>query len=118
MKTPNICRLVIRAPKRAIPTKVVIKGTTELKIEVIPLSRPVCAKANRNGGKKELVSPAMTNHFQSADFIFVKLRKPKMNKVNEANTIRSPPSCRAVKPKSAFFININEDPHMKEIKIK
>ena len=118
IKTPKTCRFVIIAPKRAMPTSVVKSGTIELKIEVIPLSSCVCANANKNGGKKELVSPATINHFQSFNLIVDKLRKPKRNKVKEANTIRKPPNCMALNPKSAFLINMKEEPQIKESSTK
>src|SRR5680860_1143379 len=108
--TPKICRFVTMAPKATMPTTVVSKGTTELKMEVTPLSISVCAKANRNGGKKELRSPAAMIHFQSFRLIDFKLGYPKRNKTNDAKTMRRPPNCNGVKPKSAFFIRIKDEP--------
>lgn len=114
MNTPRICLFEIMAPNIAIPTIVVINGATELKIEVIPLSNSVCAKANKKGGKKELVNPAIINHFQSFGAIEDKLRNPKTKRVKEAITTLNPPNCRAVKPKSAFLINMKDEPQIKD----
>ena len=78
-----------------MPTMVVINGATELKMDVIPLSSCVCANANKNGGKNELPKPAKIIHFQSIQLSLLRLRKPKTKRVNEANTIRKLPSCKA-----------------------
>ena len=98
----------------AIPTIVVNKGTTELNIDVTPLSSCVCANANKNGGKNELSRPARKIHFQSLKVSVLKLRYPTTNKKVDAKTIRKLPNCSAVKPKSDLFININEEPHTNE----
>lgn len=102
------------APKSARPTIVVNSGTTELNMDVTPLSSSVCASANKNGGKNELSSPAKKIHFQSVKESLFKLRYPKTSRIVEANTMRKLPNCRAVSPNNAFFININEEPHTKE----
>lgn len=114
IKTPAICRLVIMALNKAIPTIVVKSGTAELKMEVTPLSSSVCAKANKNGGKNELKNPAMKIHFQSLKVSIRKLRYPTINKKVDAKTIRKLPNCKAVKPNSDLFINIKEEPQTKE----
>src|SRR5680860_827028 len=116
--TPKISRFVTRAPKATMPTTVVSKGTTELKMDVTPLSISVCATANRKGGKKELRSPAAMIHFQSLGLIVLRLRYPNKNKTNDAKTMRKPPNCKGVRPKSAFFIRIKDEPQTRESKIK
>src|SRR5680860_1850865 len=112
--TPKICRFVTMAPKAAIPTTVVSKGTTELKMEVTPLSISVCAKANKKGGKNELRSPAAMTHFQSLRLMVFRLRYPNKNKTSEAKTMRRPPNCKGVRPRSAFFIRIKDEPQTKD----
>ena len=87
-----------------MPTKVVNKGATEFKIEVIPLLISVCAKAKKNGGKNELQSPAIPIHFQSVlESVF-----------NDAKTILNPPTCNGVYPIRDLLIKINEEPHINE----
>ena len=101
-----------------MPTRVVKSGTIELKIDVIPLSSSVCAKANKKGGKNELSKPAAVSHFQSLLPIVRKLRYPSKNKKREARTTRRPPTCKAVKPISALLISIKDDPQINDSKMR
>jgi|TARA_R110000751_G_scaffold76576_1_gene154440 hypothetical protein len=97
-----------------MPTKVVNKGATEFKIEVIPLLISVCAKAKKNGGKNELQSPAIPIHFQSVlESVFNDLNPIIKSKV-DAKTILNPPTCNGVYPTRDLLIKINEEPHINE----
>lgn len=102
------------APNNPKPTMVVNKGTTELKIEVTPLSNCVWANAKKNEGKNELSKPAIKIHFQSRRPIFFILLKPSKNKKPDAKTIRKLPNCKGVRPISALFIRMNDDPQTRD----
>ena len=67
-------------------------GTKEFKIEAIPLSISVCAKAKRKTGKKLPTMPEMANHFHC--FVVTPLSdfSPIKNKKNVAMTILTAPS--------------------------
>jgi hypothetical protein len=97
---------------------VVNRGTTELNIEVTPLSSSVCASAKRKGGKNELSRPAITNHLISLDAMVLKLLNPNRKRKREAKTMRRPPNCMAENPKRERLIRINEEPQINESKIK
>ena len=52
-------------------------------------------------------------YFQLITGILDTLLNPINNKKTAAKTIRNDPNCKAVKPSSPFFININELPQTK-----
>lgn len=86
----------------------------EFSIEVTPLLICVWPNAKKKGGKKELHSPAINNHFQSLLVSVLNDLNPRANNNNEAKTILNPPTCIGVKPTKDFLMRIKEDPHIKE----
>jgi hypothetical protein len=85
---------------------------------VTELSNSVSAIAKRKAGTKVPKTEVKAINFHLSFGILDKLLKPISSKKKAANTIRSDPTCKAVKPTNPFLIKIKELPQIKESTIR
>ena len=69
----------------------VLRGTSEFKMEVMALSISVSAMANKNAGKNDPKKPEIAIHFHCGFLMFFRLLYPKANKITPVSTLRKLP---------------------------
>lgn len=116
--TPIICCRDENILKATKPKIIVFIGTIEFNIDAMALSISVSANANKKAGKNVPKNPERTIHFMVFFVSFLRLLKPAKKRITPETIILNDPNCNGVRPISAFLININELPHIKERMIK
>ena len=89
-----------------------LRGTKEFNTDAIELSISVSAKANRKAGKKLPRKAEIMIHFHSFFVIIFKVCQAKAKIIIDEKIILKDPNCVGLRPIKAFFIRINELPHI------